>query len=383
MLLHTAHHPLHPGPQSRELRHLFWSNGLGALGIGMVQLLVPAYLMTLGFSLPDICVFMGLMYGAAIPLQYLSSYLMRWWSPNWLMAIGDIAVGLFFVSLLLVPLLDVPLWVPALVRAIDKGFYWPAYHVSFSKSRQRSKGDAQVGMMHALLVLSFGVAPAIGGVVAGLFGIEWVYGVSAGLVAASSITILTGKDLAKHRRFQPSLLSRRIWPDIVANLMYTSMFVIDLLVWPLIIFLLLKSYVGVGILSSVIVLSSALVAYVVGKRADRRGERHYIKEGSWLTSLTNALRLVAVSAAHVFGVNLLAGVGQSLLSTSFSSRYYKHADKEPRLEYIWAMETTHLVGWVVLMAILFGLSSALPASTALLAFVVLAVPLSFGVRLMR
>lgn len=382
-MLHHVTHPLYRTPQRRELHHLFWSNGFTALGIGMVQLLVPAYLLTLGYSLPDIALFMMLMYGVAIPFQYLSSYLVPRWGPNRLMAIGDIATGFFFVTLLLVPVLGIPIWVPALLRAVDKGFYWPAFHLSFSKSRQQSKADSQVGLMQAMVILAFGVAPAIGGIVAFLFGIRWVYGVSAAFLLVAAGTILRGEDLAKHRQFKPSLISRKMLPDLLANMLYATSFVIDLVIWPLIIFLLLKSYAGVGILSSVVVLTSAAVAFFVGRRADRRGERHYLKEGSWVASMTNVLRLIAASAAHVFGINLLAGVGQSLLSTSFASRYYKHADREPRLEYIWAMETAHLCGWVILMAVLFVLSSVLPVTTALLAFVILAVPLSFGVRLMR
>jgi hypothetical protein len=39
------HHPTHYTPHKRELRHLFWSDGVASLGVAMVQLLVPAYLL--------------------------------------------------------------------------------------------------------------------------------------------------------------------------------------------------------------------------------------------------------------------------------------------------------------------------------------------------
>ncbi len=198
-----------------------------------------------------------------------------------------------------------------------------------------------------------------------------------------AVTILRGRDIVKHRPFRPRQLSRRVLPDLAANATFSAAFIVDMVVWPLFIFLLLKSYAGIGILSSVVVLSSALVAVMVGRRADRRGERHYLKEGSWIASVTNGFRLVAASAAHVFGINLLGGVSQSLLTTSMMSRYYKHADKDPRLEYVWAMETAHLCGWLVLTTVLFLLASFLPTNLTLGAFLALAIPLSFGVRLMR
>jgi hypothetical protein len=349
----------------------------------MAQLLIPAYLLTLGFPLPQVFLFFIIMAASAIPATYASAYWASKVTPNVIMATAQVFVALSFIALALVPVLDIPLWVPAVLKGIEKGLYWPAFHLNFSKSRLHKKADAEVGMMSALVIIAGGIAPATGGIVASLFGIAWIYGVSAGLLAFAAVAILTGKDIVKHRPFKPRQLSRAVIPDLLANATYSSTMIVEIIVWPLFIFLLLKSYAGIGILSSVVVLSSALAAYIVGKRADRRGERHYLKEGSWVGAITNATRLLAASAAHVFGINLLGGISQSLLGTSMTSRYYKHADKDPRLEYIWAMETAHLCGWVILLSILFVLASTVSASLTLTIILLLAVPLSFGVRLMR
>lgn len=382
-MLQSLHHPVYHTPRLREMRHLYWAHGLTAFSMGLSLLLIPAYLLTIGYSLPNVFLFFIILFAAAIPFSYISAALASQISPNRLMAVGNVFCGLFFVTLLLMPVLDIPLWFPPLLKAVDKGLYWPAFHLSFSKSRLHKKADSQVGAMNAVVILTFGIAPAVGGVVASLADISWVYGLGAVMLAASAVTILTGRDVITHRPFNPRLLSKRVIPDLLANASFASTFLADTIIWPLVIFLLVKSYAGIGVLGSVVVLSSAVVAYVVGKRADRRGERHYVKEGSWVAAITNALRLVAASALHVFGINLLGGVSQSLLGTSLTARYYKHADREPRLEYIWAMETSHLVGWVVLLSVGYVLASVLPTGAALSAVLILAIPLSFGVRLMR
>lgn len=98
---------------------------------------------------------------------------------------------------------------------------------------------------------------------------------------------------------------------------------------------------------------------------------------------THLFRLFATSTTHVAGINLISGLGQSLLSTSYLSRYYKHADRDPRLEYIVGMETSHAIGLTVQLSVLLALLQVFPEKTALLVLIGLAVPMSLGVRWIR
>lgn len=382
-MLHPLHHQLQYAPHKREMHHLLWSDGFASVAAALVQLLIPAYLLTLGYSLPHVCLFFIIMYGGMIPMNWVVARLLNRVSPNILMSISNVLDIVSYTALLLLPVLGIPFWMPAVTRAVSKGFYYLPFHLSFSKSRQRRKGDSQVGIMMTLGILAGGIAPAIGGVVASLFGIGWSYGLSAALFLIGTAIILRGADVAKHRPFNPKLLSRKVAPDMAANTLISGLDVVDHFVWPLFIFLLVKSYAGVGILSSVVVLTAAVTAFWVGRRADHHGERRYLKRGSWLASLTNGLRLLAASSLHIFSINLLNGVSRSLFYTTYLARYYKHADREPRLEYVWAMGTSYAFGWTVFMSFLFVLTSVLPANIALATLVILAIPLSFSVRLIR
>jgi hypothetical protein len=382
-MLHPLHHQIQYAPHKREMRHLFWSDGVASIGASMVQLLIPAYLLTLGHSLPEVCLFFIIMYGGMVPMNWVVARLLGRFSPNVLMGVSNLLDIVSYTALLLLPVLGIPFWLPAITRAMSKGFYYLPFHLSFSKSRLRRKGDSQVGLMMTLGILAGGIAPAIGGVVASMFGIAWSYGLAAGLFVIATAIILRGADVARHRRFDRKLLSRKVAPDMAANALISGLDVVDHFAWPLFIFLLIKSYAGIGILSSVVVLTAAATALWVGRRADHHGERQYLKRGSWLASLTNGLRLLAASTVHVFSINLLNGVSRSLFYTTYLARYYKHADREPRLEYVWAMGTSYALGWTFFMLLLFGLASVLSVNAALAAIVILAVPLSFSVRLIR
>ena len=132
-----------------------------------------------------------------------------------------------------------------------------------------------------------------------------------------------------------------------------------------------------------VVLSAIGVSLYVGRREEQRGRHHYIREGVLLTSISDVFRLLAQNATHVFGINLFGGIGNSLYYTPFFTKYYDHADEEPRLEYITAMEMAHELAWGLFFLLAFALSFFLSPTAVLLVCIGIAAPFNFGIRSIR
>ncbi|MDP9211857.1 MAG: MFS transporter [bacterium] len=382
-MLQFAHHSHYHTPRLTELRHLYWSHGLAALGAASVQVLAPVYLLKIGYSVEQVVLFFLLAFAISGPLYFLAAWLISKVNANRIMALAEVSTALFLASLFLLPILDWPIWWAAIFKGADRALYWPAFHASFSKSEAHRRRGSQVGLMNALVIGAHGVAPAAGGVIATVFGIGWVYGIAGGLLLSAGLILFRSPNVVKHRPLDLRLLHRRILPDLAANFSQSTFYVVEGVVWPILIFLIIPTYAGVGVLSSVAVLSAAAVSLSVGRREDKRGERRYLKRGAIAMSGTNAFRMLASSTSHVAGVNLFSGLGQSLLTTSYLSRYYKHADEEPRLEYVLAMEVAHVIGLICQLSLLLLLLQVVPDKAALLALVFLGIPLSLGVRWIR
>jgi hypothetical protein len=108
-----------------------------------------------------------------------------------------------------------------------------------------------------------------------------------------------------------------------------------------------------------------------------------LRRGLTLETVSNVLRAIAQNAGHIFGINLLAGVSRSLYTTPYLTRYYRHADEEPRVEYVTVMESANQLGGAILISVVLVLSTFLSVERTLLVGVLLAAPASFGTRLIR
>lgn len=178
-------------------------------------------------------------------------------------------------------------------------------------------------------------------------------------------------------------LINKIKGDLAANLCNGSILITEVAIWPILVFTLVSTYAGIGILSSVIAVTSIAITLFVGRSEEIKGEPHYIKRGMFAYSLTSIGRSIVQNATQVFGLNLLAGVGRSLYTTPFMSRYYHNSDGSQRLSYIISMETAFSLGNVLYVLFLLGLSVFL-SMQAVLAIGLAGIALtSFGIRLIR
>lgn len=175
---------------------------------------------------------------------------------------------------------------------------------------------------------------------------------------------------------------RRVWRDLCANLGSEIDVMVATSVWPLFVFLLVHTYVGVGILSSVAVIASILIALYVGQRQARKMSG-YLNNGAGVISLTNAIRLIIQSTGQIAGVNFFNGLGEALVVTPFLSRYYQNAEREPLLPYIYAMLMASAVGDIMLFSLLLLLSLVVSVKVVLTIGLILAIPGGYCIRLIR
>jgi MFS family permease len=379
------HHHIHYHlPRMTEMKRLFFTHSIGATGAGMVGIFVPLYLLTLGYSFSNVVLYLLIQQGAALLLIYPAMQLLSRFGANKGIVIGQVSTITYFSLLLTLPHFHWPLAFVAIWWAVDRVSYATAIHANFSRSRAHEKTGTQLSWFSSIVTVAHGLAPAVGGIIATEFGISWVYGAGIGLLLISLIPMIGAGEITTRRSLQLSRLDyRRLWRDPVSNAFNGATSMAELLLWPMIIFFIVKTYAGVGILSSLVLIASIAVALFVGKREETKGETRYLHRGLGLETLTNIFRALASNALHVFGVNLINGVSRSMYTTPYMTRYYKHADEEPRMEYITLMEAGQLIGCLALLGAVYLISLHWPRETTLLIGVLLAAPASFGTRLIR
>jgi MFS family permease len=368
-----------------EIGTMFWAHSLMSIGAFLLTIFIPIFLLKSGYSLTAVLIFLSLQGFFSILLQYYGAKLVALIGANKSMAVGIIAQICYFGLLITLPQAHWPLAVLSFAWAVYRTIYWVAFHANFSKARGHAAASKQIGMIQAVVAFAKGAAPAIGGIIATLLGINWVYALGITLSVFACIPLFSEKEITARRPVKVrSIKFRKIRPDLASSMANSTTSVAESILWPMLVFLLVPSYASVGVLSSIIALAALLTSVYVGRQVGHRhGGKHYLRQGVAIAGFSDALRLLATSATQIFGVNLFGGVGNSLYMTPFFTRYYSHADEEPRIEYISAMETAHEFAWMLLPLLLIPFSLFLTPGGTLLIGIALAIPANFVIRKIR
>lgn len=362
---------------------LFWAHGVTTLGDALVGLFVPIFLYRNGYSLTDIFIFIFWWQVFAMPLTYLAMRLLHRIGAYRAMAVGNFARIIVFGLLFTLLSAQWPLILISLVQAFNRSFYWCGLHASFIQGEHHKKEGMDVSFLNAASQMAGVLAPVVGGLVAEQWNINILYGVAMGLLVAAVVPLVLRRDRHAYAPLDVRAVPyRQVFSDIAANAANGTRNFVDGILWPLLIFFLLPTYVAVGGLASLSVLSTLLISLYVGKREERKGEKHYIKTGVTINNLTNLFRLTANSAGHIIGINLIGGVSNSMIATAFMSRYYRNAERVG-LAYIHALEQAHIFATALFCLVIVGLLQILPATQAILVGVALAIPVSYAIPRIR
>jgi MFS family permease len=382
MTQRATHHYYHV-LRLRELRRLYWAHTVKELAGGMVSIFVPIYLYRLHYSIPAIMGYFligSLFWGVTqAPLLRLASRI----GFNRSMGVSMFVEGVQILMFATISHFHWPLWLIACVWGTSLSLYWPQFRACFTRSLLHRQIAPAAGLSSALLMLALGIAPAIGGAIASWLGIGVLYVVSVLCFVAAALPLFVGPEIIVREEFSFRQVPwREAWRDLVANSGSEVDGSIASSAWPLFIFLIIPSYVGVGVLSSVGVIASILIALYVGRRP-MRGMTGYLKNGANVVALTDAIRLVAQSIGQVAGINFFYGLGQALMVTPFYSRYYQNAEHEPLLPYVYAMQMVCVLGDSLLFGLLLLLSLVAPTRVVLIVGLLIAIPAGYCIRLIR
>lgn len=367
----------------KEMGRIYWCHSIGSFGIALISVFIPIFLLKSGYSFQTVLLFILSQQLLSLILQYPAGKLFAYIRPHHLLALGQFYYVLLLGLLATLTVYHWPLWLLAFMWALNRTVYWTAFHYLFSVARAHKTAGRQIAFLSSLSLISACIAPAIGGIAATFFGIQYAYIVAGLILAIALIPVLKtgGPDRIKLRIRWSHI--REIRRDIFANASNGTILMAENNLWPLLIFTIVSSYAGIGLLSAAIALSSTFVTMYVGRREESAGEKPYIRGGLATYSLTSIGRAVVQSSGQIFGLNMLGGIGRSLYVTPFLNRYYANSDGKDRLGYITLMEAAFSAGASLLIILALILSSFVSDSAVLSISLVVVAITALGVRLIR
>lgn len=375
---HTHHGLIHTGFLAPELQKLYWSQGFYTLAGGLIAIFIPVFLLKLGYSLAGVFGYMALYGLLCIPTLYVALHLIPKIGANRSMAIAGVCQAVFLLLLITLPSRHWPLYSLAALAAWVNSTYWPPFHANFAKARTPERAGRQLSYVYTVTAIAGALAPAVGGILASIFDIKLVYAIAAGLFIIAALPLMAG-----NKGFRPAdfklrrLRQARISPDLGAYGGWAVIETTEIVIWPIMIFLIVSSYASIGLLSSVVVATGIFTTLYVGRRLTQKGEKHYIKGGSATQSATNFGRIFAGGISGVFGMNLVSGISFHLLLVSLFNRFYRHVGHGYTLEYLFAMEAVYGLTLAAFYGFLLLFTIAFPEQTVLAVGLLLTIPASY------
>jgi MFS family permease len=355
-------------------------HSLRSIAEGVSSIFIPLFLLSQHYSLTSVLGYLCLFSFFWLITQPAGAWIVKKAGIRNTMALSIVSNIIQYILLFSLATYNVPLYLIAFFGGLSVTLYWLPFRMAFIQLLAHHDKGKNVGISNALLILAGGVTPAIGGIVATLFGTSALYGAAIAMFVLALVPLFMLRNF-KVPEAKPVKI-KEILPDLIANGAFNVDDAVEYNIWPLFIFLFIPSYAGVGTLASVTLLSAIAISLYAGAHEKRKSIYMYMRAGSTLAGIANFSRILAQGALYVFGVNFVTGSGKSLALTPYITRYCINGERYG-ITYLNMMLIAGGIAWTLFFGLLTLLTLFLGAKSVALVGLLLGAPAIFLVSRMR
>ena len=364
----------------KEINEIYMMNALHTFALAMVGIFVPILLLTEGYSLLAVLMYLGLypllnIVGSFIALKHAANYGVRKTIMYSIPMMVTFLLMLFNITLLetILPGFMV-LVLLALMRASAVTFYFCGFHMEFAK--HSCSVIKQLGCLRASSTLFSVIGPLFGALVITFFSFHILFAVSITFLILSVIPLFFSQE--EYEPFDFSL------SKIIMEKSHAVPFLAEgfrdsaaARFWPILMFLISIPLASIG---SVYTVSHALLALFMiylGKRT-HDGNKHRIL---WIGTVGNAVtlfvRVLLKTVAPIVLVQGLGGLAWTMVQLPYHSIFYNNSKQAGIANMVFFRELflnlgrAVSVGVVMLLVLFRDAPFALAVTIASAAFVML------------
>lgn len=297
----------------REITELYISVAIKNFGVSMISLFEPIYLYDqLGFTLAQIMFFYAIVYTLYLFLLPIGGKICARFGFEHSILYSVPVIILYYGSLYAASKIPLLIVITPILLAAYKMLFWPAYHANFARYGSlghRGKEIGRLGILTATVVI---VGPVLGGLLISLFSFHVLFVIVVILMIVSVLPLFTTKEVFKPSDFGywhafQRLIKKKYRRYAFGFIAYGEE-IIRLAVWPIFVFLILGSYVGLGGLSSLTILLTAIVGLFIGQIVDREGAKKMLSFSTIGYVIVWFLRLLVGTISEAFMVDGLSRI---------------------------------------------------------------------------
>lgn len=314
---------------SRELKELYASTAILTFAAAAIAIFEPIYFITIGFSLPQVLLFYGIVYIFYFFMLPLGAKFARSRGYEHGILYSSPFLILYYLSLFAIPQSKIFIGVAILSFSIQKILYWPSFHADMARFGNTKERGRELGGIELLLAFVAILAPAFGGFVISLFGFKVLFAIISVFILASNIPLLlTPENFTpvpfSYKDAMKDLLSKKNIPKFISRFGFGEQ-LLTAVAWPIFIFTIVPQFKKLGLIVSVTILFTSLVMLIVGRLTDTRYRSLLIRLGTIFTFFSHPVRLIVISPFGVLAADTFYGISRSVLGIPFTASIYDEA----------------------------------------------------------
>ena len=339
-----------------QMRELYWATLLQNLALAMLLLFEPIYLWQQGYGVKGIIAFFLLVYVFYIVLIPLGAKFATHYGYEHSMAISTLAQVAYYACLFGVALSSWLLLPAALLYAVQKSLYWPAYHADFARYSDQTEEGREVSGMSVALLLVYIIGPLLAGFLLATGSWWLLFIVGSAVILLSNWPLLRTPEVFTPREFPYGATFRRLFEPGERRRLFGHMGfgeeLIVLVLWPVFIYVVAPGYMAVGAIVAASTLVTALATLYVGKISDERNKHAVLRFSAILYAAGWLSRLWASGLFQVFAIDSWSRLTKNVVSVPLTAIVYERAKTRSVMDTVVFFEMSLVVGKIVAALIL-------------------------------
>lgn len=341
-----------------SLKEMYIFSVLFSFASALILIFEPVFFYQEGFGLSKIALYYALHYSLYVILLPLGGKFAGRFGLERSLSLAMPIFVVYFLTLAAIPLQSDLFWVAWILLTVFKIFYWPAYHTEICRFGNVDNQGTELSWLIALTSGVGAIGPIIGGFVAAYFGFSVLFILAASLALWATFPLLRTKERYRPQKFPYFLpwrmMSMRRHRRMVLTMVGWGENLIDLVFWPIFMFIILGGTQKLGLIASINVLVISILGFFIGEISDRFSRRQIIKLHIPFMVLGYLFRPLASTSLRIFLTDTLSKTALIGVRIPMWHVLYQQGRREGALRYAVTFEMVLAVSKAVVAFALVG-----------------------------
>ncbi len=346
-----------PNKLKRQVKELFVSTVLVNLALSMVMIFEPIYLYQIGYSLQKIMLFYLITYFVYFLIMPLGGKFARRKGYELGMLVGTILFSIYYIGLFFIAQYSFLFFVMPLILALQKTFYWPAYHADFARFSDDTEEGREISALTTITASVYIIGPALAGFIISQWGFGALFTIATIIFLISNIPTLITKETFESKDFSYKnaykyLISKKNRKSFLAYLGFGEELIV-LVVWPIFISIIITDIFDLGLIVALATLVTSVITLYIGKVTDSKNRRSILALGSSFYSLAWFVRIFIVNQLGVFFIDTLSRLSKNVIAVPLTAITYDRAKSRSIMGTVVFFEMSLVVGKFIAILLIY------------------------------